>query len=182
MYIELTTERLFIRPLCMKDLNTTYRYQGDKELTRYMLFLPDESIDVTKAFIKGIEAEQKSGNQRRFEFIIFKDSEHIGGISVYLEQDNGEIVGELGWIINEEYQGKGYVTEAARAVMDFSFNTLGLKKLIAHCDARNKASERVMQKLGMRLERVGTRQYKKTGEVAGEYKYSILLGECPRSD
>ena len=177
MYTELKTERLFIRPLCMKDLETTYRYQGDKELTRYMMFLPDESIEATKEFIKGIEEEQQGDSQRRFEFVIFKEDEHIGGISVYLENDNNETVGELGWIIKKEYWGKGYVTEAAKVLMEFSFHKLGLRKLIAHCDARNKASARVMQKIGMTLECEGARQYQKTGEIAGEYKYSIVKGQ-----
>lgn len=171
---KLETERLSIRPLCMEYLETTYRYQGDEELTKYMLFLPDASIEATKEFIKGIEAEQQSDNQRRFEFAIFKDDKHIGGISVYLEKDNEETVGELGWIINKEFWGKGYVTEAAKAVMDFSFHELKLRKLIAHCDMRNEPSARVMQKLGMTLEREGTRRYEKSGEVSGEYKYSIL--------
>lgn len=173
MSTELKTERLFICPLSMEYLESTYKYQGDKELTRYMMFLPDESIKATREFIEGIELEQQSDKQRRFEFVILKGKEHIGGVSVYLEQDDGETVGELGWIIKKEYWGKGYVTEAAKALMDFSFNELGLRKLIAHCDRRNKASARVMQKIGMTLESEGTRKYTKTGEVAGEYKYSI---------
>lgn len=139
-----------------------------------MLFLLDESIEETKKFIEEIEEEWKSENQKRFEFVILKEDEHIGGSSVYLEQNDGETVGELGWIMNKEYWGKGYMTEAARAVMNFSLEKLGLKKLIAHCDIRNKASARVMEKIGITLESKGTRKYKKTGEVAGEYKYSIL--------
>lgn len=172
MYIEIKTERLIIRSMQLRDVETTYAYQGDKALTRYMMFLPDESVEATKRFIEEIEAEQQSENQRRFEFVILKDSKHIGGISVYLEQDHGEIVGELGWIIQKAFWKKGYATEAAKAIMDFSFNQLGLKKLVAHCDTRNKASARVMEKIGMTLESEGTRKYKKTGEVAGEFKYS----------
>lgn len=171
MYIELKTERLLIRSMQIRDVESTYAYQGDKELTKYMMFLPDESIEATRKFIEGIEAEQQGENPRRFEMVIFLGNEHIGGISVYKEIDNGEMVGELGWIMREEYQGKGYVTEAARAVMDFTFNELGLRKIIAHCDVRNKASARVMEKLGMTLEHKGTRTYSKTGEVAGEFKF-----------
>lgn len=174
MYIELKTKRLVIRSMQVKDTETTYRYQGDKELTKYMLFLPDESMEATREFIEEIEAEQQGENPRRFECVIFLGNEHIGGISVYLEKDNGETVGELGWIMRKEYQGKGYITEAAEAVIDFSFNELGLRKIIAHCDTRNEASARVMEKINMRLESKGTRQYKKTGEVAGELKYAIV--------
>lgn len=173
MYVELKTDRLLIRSMQLQDVESTYDYQGDRELTKYMMFLPDESIDVTKEFIQEIEAEQQGQNPRRFEFVIFLGDEHIGGISIYKENDNGETVGELGWIMREEYQEKGFVTEAAEAVMKFTFGELGLKKIIAHCDARNKASARVMEKIGMKLEHKGTRTYSKTGEVAGEFKYFI---------
>lgn len=173
MYVEIKTDRLCIRSMQIRDTQSTYSYQGDRKLTKYMMFLPDESLESTREFIEGIEEEHQGENPRRFEFVIFLGDEHIGGISVYKENDNGEIVGELGWIMREEYQGKGYITEAAVAVMDFTFNQLGLGKIIAHCDARNKASARVMEKLGMTLEHKGTRQYSKTGEVAQELKYSI---------
>lgn len=174
MYVELRTDRLLIRSMQEGDIKSTYAYQGDIELTKYMLFLPDDSIEATKEFIKDIEAEQQSADPRRFELIILLGDEHIGGISVYKENDNGETVGELGWIMRKEYQGKGFVTEAAKAVMEFSFNELGLRKIIAHCDARNKASARVMEKIGMTLESEGMREYKKTGETAGELKYAIV--------
>lgn len=174
MYIELRTERLLIRSMQMQDVESTYLYQGDKELTKYMLFLPDESLEATRDFIKGIEEEQSGPNPRRFEMVIFLGQEHIGGISIYLEDDQGETVGELGWIIRKEYQGKGYVTEAAKAVIEFAFENLPIKKIIAHCDQRNIASKSVMENLEMFLEKEGTRFYKKTNEQAKEYKYSIF--------
>ncbi len=174
MYIELKTDRLLIRSMTMKDVESTYRYQGDKELTKYMLFLPDESLETTREFIKGIEEEQMGDNPKRFEMVIFLGEEHIGGISIYLEEDNGETVGEIGWIIRKEYQGQGYITEAAKAVIKFAFDNLPINKIIAHCDQRNIASKTVMEKLEMFLEESANRFYKKRNEVAKEYKYSIF--------
>lgn len=174
MYIELKTERLLIRSMQLQDTESTYLYQGDSELTKYMLFLPDESLEATREFIQGIEEEQASANPRRFEMIIFLGEEHIGGISIYLEEDQDGTVGELGWILRKEYQGKGYITEAAKAVMEFAFNNLPVNKIIAHCDQRNIASKRVMEKLEMFLECEGTRVYDKRNEEAKEYKYSIF--------
>lgn len=174
MYIELKTKRLLIRSMLEKDTKSTYLYQGDKELTKYMLFLPDESLEVTRTFIQGIEEEHAGSNPRRFEMVIFLDEEHIGGISIYLEEDNGETVGELGWILRKEYQGRGYITEAAKAVIKFAFDNFPIKKIIAHCDQRNIASKKVMEKLEMFLEEEGTRFYKKSNEEAREYKYSIF--------
>ena len=58
---------------------------------------------------------------------------------------------ELSWEIRAEHQGNGYATEAAAIVLDFTMETMALKRVIAICEPDNAASERVMQKLGMRL-------------------------------
>lgn len=173
MYIEIKTDRLLIRSMTSKDVETTYAYQGDEELTKYMLYMPDESIEVTAEFIRGIEEEQNGNNPKRFEMIVLLENEHIGGVSIYIEEDDPK-VGELGWLIKKEFQGKGYITEAAKALMEYSFENLGLEKIYARCDSRNIASEKVMKKLEMFLEEEGKRFYKKRNEEAGEYKYSIF--------
>ena len=59
---------------------------------------------------------------------------------------------EVGYIIHPEAQGQGVATEAARALLAFGFEDVGLHRIYARCDARNAASARVMQRLGMREE------------------------------
>ena len=59
---------------------------------------------------------------------------------------------ELGYWIGKPYWGQGYCTEAARATLDFGFEQLGLNRIFAHHFARNPASGRVMQKIGMTRE------------------------------
>ena len=58
--------------------------------------------------------------------------------------------GELGYWIGESYWGMGYCTEAAKALIQFSFHTLGLKKIVAEHLTSNPASGKVMKKAGMR--------------------------------
>ena len=60
--------------------------------------------------------------------------------------------GRLGYFLEPEYWGRGYATEAAVLVLDFAFRDLGAAVMRASCDARNGASERVMQRCGMQLE------------------------------
>jgi len=62
---------------------------------------------------------------------------------------SGERVAELGYDVRSEYWNRGYATEAARAVRDFAFGTLGLPRLVSLIQPGNRASERVAQKTGL---------------------------------
>ena len=71
--------------------------------------------------------------------------------------------GGFGYFLEPEYWGQGYATEAAKLVLDLAFGVLGAGLMRASCDAQNRASERVMQKCGLkrepRIEAPGRRAY-----------------------
>jgi len=75
--------------------------------------------------------------------------------------------------------GKGYASEAARRVLAFAFEELDAHRVIAFCDAENRASERVMQKLGMRREAHMLQTRLLRGEWRDELLYAILDSEWP---
>lgn len=172
MKSEFHTERLTLRPLGMRDLETVHRYASDLENCRFMLFLPNETLEETQAFLTRVEVEWAKEAPAFYEFAAVLDGVQIGAVSV--SPDGGE--GELGWIFDKRHWGRGYASEAARAVIGFARTLPGITRCVAHCDARNAASERVMQKLGMHLEwDDGERIYPKTGERAGEKRYCLEL-------
>lgn len=172
MDITLRTERLLLRPLCSADLHSAHAYAGNPQNTKYMLYLPHESLEETELFLAKVTAEWNKENPRFFEFAIMSDDRHIGAISVYLDESRTE--GEPGWIVHRDFWGMGYATEAASAIKDFSMNTLKLKDLEAHCDGRNTASYRLMEMLGMKLASDDKiRVYKDGREPARELKYSL---------
>ena len=176
MHVELKTQRLLLRPLELADLEAVHAYASDRENTRFMLFLPNDTLEETAAFLKSVEADWAGEQPQAFEFAVVLGGEVIGAVSVALNDERTE--GEMGWILNKRYWGKGYTTEAALAVRDFAIRELGVKKLIAHCDARNTASQRVMQKLSFRLEEeTDDRVYPKTGEKATERMYSLRVAD-----
>ena len=176
MDVELKTQRLLLRPLGPKDLDAVHAYASDRENTRYMLFLPNDTLEETKAFLQGAAADWAREEPVACEFAVVLDGEVIGAVSVALSEDRTE--GEMGWILNRRYWGKGYTTEAALAVRNFAIRELKVTRLVAHCDARNVASQRVMQKLSFRLEEEsGERVYPKTGEKATERMYSLCVAD-----
>ena len=80
----LITERLRIVPQSMKYLESTHEYASDRQNMRYMMFLPNDSIEETKTFLANSEAEWKSASPRDFQCAILRGEEHIGGVSVTL--------------------------------------------------------------------------------------------------
>lgn len=174
MYYEMKTERLLLRPLDIADLKTVHEYSSDEGNTRFMVFLPNRTVEETAEFLNRVTSEWAKDEPSFYEFAIALDGLQIGAISVYL--DETKEVGELGWILNKKYHKKGYATEAALAIKDFAINTLCLKKLIAQCDCRNEPSRCLMERIGLRLEDDnGTRTYIKRNETARELTYSLTV-------
>ncbi|MEU6001294.1 GNAT family N-acetyltransferase [Streptomyces sp. NPDC047197] len=60
---------------------------------------------------------------------------------------------EIGWRLGRPFWGRGLATEAARAALDFGFADRGLERIVSVAQVGNVASERIMNKLGMRVER-----------------------------
>jgi [ribosomal protein S5]-alanine N-acetyltransferase len=74
------------------------------------------------------------------------------GLAQYPDID-GQTEIEIGYRLARPYWGKGYATEAAKAVRDYGFNTLGFDRLVSIIDPRNVASNGVAEKLGMQYEK-----------------------------
>lgn len=172
--MKIKTERLTLIPLAPEHLHTAYAYSSDPENTKYMMFLPVDSIDETRKFIEDSQAELRKAVPGYYEFAVLLGNKHIGGVNLYF--DTAPDIGELGWLLLPGYQGRGYATEAARALLVWGHEHLGVNHFIAHCDAENLASQSVMRKLGMTLtDATGTRQNRGSDEVRREYLYELYL-------
>ncbi|MFL5811991.1 MAG: GNAT family N-acetyltransferase, partial [Bdellovibrionia bacterium] len=96
----------------------------------------------------------------------------IGGCGIRRETQESAVA-NLGWAINPDFQKQGYATEAARALIAFGFEQLGLSVIYTTCDTRNVASYRVMEKVGMK--RVGSMKGDKEvkGHIRDSYRYEL---------
>lgn len=84
---------------------------------------------------------------------------------------------EIGWFIHPDHWGKGYATEAARALLDFAFKQVGVHRVVAFCNANNAASARVMEKLGMQRDGLLREALWWNDTWCDEYLYAILEQE-----
>lgn len=145
--MNLQTPRLILRPITLADLATTHAYVSDPENTRYMMYLPSESLEETAQGIAESIAEWQKDEPKRLEFALVLDGAHIGGVMLFFQENRAEA--ELGWVLHRDYWGHGYTTEAAQAIMAYAVAQWGVKRVFACCDSENTASHRVMEKLGM---------------------------------
>lgn len=146
--MELHTQRLTLRPADMTQLESTHAYAADLENTHFMMFLPYATPEETAQALEDAERQWASPRPERYEFAVFLGNSHIGGVTLYMQEDRSEA--ELGWVLHKAYWRRGYATEASLAVMDFA-RTLGVKRIFACCDSENLPSFKTMEKLGMRL-------------------------------
>ena len=147
--LELHTPRLTLRPADLTYLHTTHAYAGNLENTRFMMYLPYADLAETAAFLRDAQAQWAMALPERYEFVILLEEQHIGGMTLYMQEDRTEA--ELGWVLHRDYWRRGYVTEAALALMAFARAQLGVRRIFACCDSENVASFKTMEKLGMRL-------------------------------
>lgn len=172
--MKIRTSRLLLCPLGTRFIESTHPYVSDIENTRYMVRLPNETIEETKEFLRYCENEWEKEKPMFYEFAVLLNEVHIGAVGIYLNESCDE--GELGWIFNPVYHGKGYASEAAQAVVSFAKEKLGINHFVAHCDTDNYASQGVMRKLGLvRVSCYGGRKNRISDEERQEYKYEMYI-------
>ncbi len=168
----LQTERLLLRPLAPTDFAAFRTFAADGELTKYMLFYPLEQEAELHTFLQNAAQSWNSPFPQTYEFAVLRKAELLGTVTLeYMTPEQGM----LGWLFRADAHGKGYATEAAKAVVEWCREKLPYRTLVACCDARNAVSERVMQRIGMHFSETGSRTYPQTGETAEERTYIMTL-------
>lgn len=143
------TQRLILRVPRMDDAPAIFEgWAHDREVTRYLTWRPHKKIEQTQEFVRNCLLAWE--NQTRFPYIITltENGEAIGMIDPRIE---GPKVG-IGYGIARAHWGKGYIPEAARAVIDWDFQQPSIYRVYATTDVQNVASRRVLEKVGMQCE------------------------------
>ena len=139
------TQRLIIRELALTDAKAFYQLNSDLDVLKYTGDLPFESIDHARDFLKNYTAYKQYGYGRWA--VVLKDSNRfIGWCGLKYNEDN---LVDLGFRFFKSFWSKGYATESALACLHYGFNDLGIHEIIGRSATDNKASIRVLEKLGM---------------------------------
>jgi ribosomal-protein-alanine N-acetyltransferase len=147
------TDRLLLRHFHIVDGEAMDRVFGDPEVMRYGRG-PQTPEWVRTWLRKCLEDYHQKWGFGLWAVIERQTQQTIGycGLS-HFEDIAGQAETEIGYRLARAYWGRGYATEAARAVRDYAFGTLGLPRLISIIDPRNIASARVAEKTELRYEK-----------------------------
>jgi RimJ/RimL family protein N-acetyltransferase len=164
------TKRLVLRDFEKEDWKSVHDYASDPEVVRYVDFGPN-SEEESRVFIQKAFEQQSEKPRRNFTLAIVAKAQNvfIGGCGIYVSNpDNRE--GYIGYVLNRNFWGQGYATEAAQGLLEFGFNKLKLHRIFAYCYPENTASAHVLEKIGMRWEG----HLRENGWVKGRWRDSLL--------
>jgi RimJ/RimL family protein N-acetyltransferase len=172
------TSRLRLRPFVAGDFDALFSYQSRDDVTRYLLWGARSRDEVRHGLELKIAATaiHSEGDFLAVAAESASTGEIVGDIVLGFESEE-HLQGEIGYIVHPDHQGLGYATEMARPLLRIAFEDLGLHRVTGALDARNAASARVLEKLGMRREAHLVENAFVKGEWQSELIYAILATE-----
>ncbi len=172
----LETERLTLRDWKRSDWKDAHEYASDPDVSKYMLWGPNSESE-TKNFIDMAMELAYVKPRRSYELaIVFKEIDKlIGGCGIQISQ-NG-LSAMIGYTLRRDQWGKGIGTEAAKRLLFFGFEEMGLHRIYATCDVDNYGSRHILEKCGMRREAHFIEDCNVRGKWRDTYLYAILQRE-----
>ena len=171
----LETERLVLRPFSEDDYDVLHEMRSSEDVSRYLYtypFSPERTRDFLQVKIAGAAVEHEG--QWLSAAATLRETGQVVADAGLLWVSEEHRQGEIGFVVHPAHQRHGYAAEAARPLIAFGFETLGLHRVIGRLDARNDASARVLEKLGMRREAHLVENEWVKGEWQSEIVYAVL--------
>jgi RimJ/RimL family protein N-acetyltransferase len=172
----LQTERLILRPFRAEDLEALHAIQSDESVTRYLYWEPRTLDEVRDTIRRKVgECVARPGGTLSIAVTLRDDDFLIGDCTLHATAEHRQ--GEIGFVFNPAFHGRGYATEAGRVLLQLAFDGLRLHRVMGRLEARNRASAAVLERLGMRCEaHLIENEYVK-GEWQSELVYALLESE-----
>lgn len=174
--IVIETERLVLRKLCLSDVKDMYDYTSNPQVTKYLHWSAHTDISLTRKFIEDTLVKYESVNTEYTYGIQLKSTTKLIGVLKILNISYTNKRGEFTSILNPSYQGKGYMGEAWKGLLEFCFNSAGINRIQSYVTEDNKASINKNLRAGLLYEG----RLKDWWIIKGEYKdalvYAITAG------
>lgn len=165
--MELRTKRLVLREYEADDFAAVHAFASDRQIAEFVEWGPNTPADTGDCLSTCLSAQE---DPQRAEFtlaITVPGGDPVGSIG--LSVTNAE--GELGYVVAPSHWGQGYATEAAKSLLQFGIDELGLSKITATCRPENVATARVLRKIGMIY--TGLRKAEKL--IRGQWRDSLVF-------
>lgn len=171
------TERLVLRPFQPADFSAYAAYHIRTDVYRFLYSSPPDRDTLKRSFTSVIRPVfAKQGDEFKLA-VVTKESGHLVGEVLLKFANEYALQGEVGYIFDPTYAGKGFATEATRAIIDYGFNHLGLHRIFARLDTSNSGSIGVVERLKLRREAHFIDNDRFNGVWGSEFVYAILHNE-----
>lgn len=168
------SSRLTLRTLTDSDRPDHFRLFRDETVIRFLYddVMDDAALEehFAKRWWRGLPSEGEWAN-----LVVEREGTFLGHVGVSLGS-NVHRTCEIGYVFAPEATGQGYATEATRVAVDIAVTFLGAHRVIARLDARNEASRRLLERLGMRREA----HHRENEFVKGEWTDELVYAHLAR--
>lgn len=140
------TERLFLRPMEEDDVCDMFAYMSNPQVMKYLSLKPHVDIEETWRSMHGYYLNwEKRGVPTVWAMVHKEDDKVIGNLEIHTIEDD---IGEIGYLLHEEYWNQGLMREALRALVQTGFSHVGLRRIEAYVAKEHKASITVLKHCG----------------------------------
>ncbi len=172
--LPLTTERLVLRVHAPGDVDDMLVFHSDPEVVRYLPWPVRDRALVEEALTKRLAqgTVEKEGDWLVLAMEVRETGQVIGEVLLKVDSVE-EHRAELGYAMNADFHGRGLAREATEALLAVGIRELDIHRVVAHLDARNPASARLLERLGFTLTRSYEEQF--TSELAPSLEYGLVV-------
>lgn len=169
----LDTARLALRHLRMEDAPALFAIFSDPEVTRYWSTPPWTALADAESSIRESLASYEGDEHLRLAITRKEDAVMVGVISLHRMQHTNRR-GEIGYALARAHWRNGYLSEAMEAFLGHAFGALGMNRIEADIDPRNKASGQLLEKMAFTREGYMRERWIVNGEVCDTVFYGLL--------
>lgn len=141
----LETKRLILRRLKLSDAESIFAHRSNERVNLYLDNFRHASIEVTRAFIEKVNSDI-ANNAAIFWVLTEKGKDEFIGAVCLWNIDKQKEKSEVGYTMEPEFYGKGYMNEALEAALGFGLNTIGLKEIEAYTHEKNQPSINLLKR------------------------------------
>jgi RimJ/RimL family protein N-acetyltransferase len=171
------TTRLILRRFKIEDAEDMYEnWASDPEVTRFLTWPAHSDVEITKKILTDWVSRYEDGGYFNWAMELKEDGAVIGNISVVKLNEDTEAA-DMGYCMSRAYWGRGLMSEALKAVMDYLFDEVGLNRIAACHDVNNPKSGRVMDKAGMKQEGILRAAGKNNQGICDEVWHSMIRSD-----
>ncbi|UNK69953.1 GNAT family N-acetyltransferase [Microbacterium sp. H1-D42] len=173
------TERLQLRFHEERDAADLLRVYSREDVALYLLEEPWTAEQTAERLAKRITRRTLFDEPHSLSLVIQDErGRYVGDLALWLT-DVEHRQAEIGWVRDPEHPGRGYVTEAASALIRMAFTQLDVHRIAAQMDARNDASAALARRLGFRFEGHMIEDLYCKGEYTDTFVFGMLARDLP---